>query len=93
MLMNFSGTYFFQSVAPFGNYKLRVNTIPGEEIVFDFAPRLNTTRFACLKDPQLFASAATDGKRIIFQSPGVMPVFLSAGEFLELLAIRPRNAV
>lgn len=93
MLMSTTGASFFQSVAPLENYKLRINTIPGEEIIFDFAPRLNTTHFADLKNPQFFASAMTDGQSIIFQLPGIMPVYVSAGEFLELLAIRPHKVV
>ena len=80
---------FFRSVEPLAGYKLRVSTLPGEEILFDFALRMGTTRFADLKDPRLFGSAATDGQCIYFQIPGFMPVRISAGEFFALLAKDP----
>jgi hypothetical protein len=83
---------FFRSVEPLAGYKLRVSTLPGEEILFDFVPRMGTTRFADLKNPQLFGSAATDGECIYFQIPGFMPVRISAGEFFTLLAKTPVTA-
>lgn len=79
---------FFQSVQPMQNYKLRITTLPGEEILFDFTSRLSTTRFADLKNKELFESVSTDGANIIFAIPGWMPLQISVGEFFELLAKR-----
>lgn len=84
-------TCFFRSVEPLPDYKLLVETLPGERIVFDFAPRLRTTRYGDLRNADLFNSVTTDGVNLIFQTPGIMPVRVSAGEFFQLLARNPNK--
>lgn len=86
------GSGFFKSVQPAEGYKLYITTLPGEEILFDFNSRISTTRFADLKNKDLFYSASTDGANIIFQIPGLMPLRISAGEFFELLAKKTHSA-
>lgn len=82
---------FFKRVTPLPKYRLRVETGSGNLIIFDFTTRLRTTRYADLKDPVLFYSVTTDGGQLIFQIADHMPVRVTDGEFLQMLALsKPR---
>ena len=77
----------FRRVRPCQNHSVQVETEKGAMILFDFTPRLRTTRFADLKNPELFNSVTTDGSNLIFQIPNQIPVRISAAEFLGMVGL------
>lgn len=77
---------FFKCVQPLPGHKLRVETGAGNLIVFDFTPRLDATRYADLRDEELFRSVTTNGEDLVFCLPGRMSVRVSSIELLQMLA-------
>jgi two-component system chemotaxis response regulator CheY len=85
------GEGYFKTVNPADGYKINVVMETGTIIHFDFKPRLNTARFGELKDEQLFKSVYTDGRFLIFEKEGKMPIKISASEFMDLVLIDRRK--
>lgn len=81
------GCGYFKCVQALEDYRLIVTMETGAVIHFDFSSRLNTARFGKLRDKELFASASTDGIALLFGKPGVVPVTITAQEFLDLILI------
>lgn len=78
---------YFKEVKALSDYKLEVVMSTGTIILFDFGSRLNTARFKRLKNKEMFSSATTDGHKLIFVLPGLMPVQLTAKEFMDLVLV------
>lgn len=78
---------YFRSVRALPSYQLEVNMETGTTIHFDFRSRLNTARFGMLRDEELFQSVSTDGDYLIFSNAGMMPVKITASEFMDLVLI------
>lgn len=78
---------YFNSVHVLPNYHMEVTMVTGSVICFDFRSRLNTARFGMLRDEGLFQSAHTDGNYLIFSKAGMMPVKITASEFMDLILI------
>lgn len=78
---------YFRSVLALPSYQLEVNMETGTTIHFDFRSRLNTARFGMLRDEELFQSVRTDGNYLIFSNAGMMPVKITASEFMDLVLI------
>lgn len=78
---------YFQSVRALPEYHLEVTVATGSVILFDFRGRLGTARFGMLMDEALFQSVHTDGHYLIFYKAGMMPVRITAFEFMDLVLI------
>lgn len=81
------GDGYFKSVRALPDYHLEVTMATGSVIRFDFRGRLRTARFGMLGEEALFRSAYTDGDYLIFQKAGMMPVKITAAEFMDLVLI------
>lgn len=80
-------TGYFRSVQALPGYHLKVTMETGSIIHFDFRSRLSTARFGRLSDEELFQSVRTDGNYLIFHKAGIMPVKVTASEFMDLVLI------
>ncbi|MBE6013145.1 DUF2442 domain-containing protein [Anaeropeptidivorans aminofermentans] len=78
---------YFRSVQALPGYHLEVTMETGSIIHFNFRSRLNTARFGRLIDEELFQSVQTDGNYLIFHKAGIMPVKVTASEFMDLVLI------
>jgi two-component system chemotaxis response regulator CheY len=78
---------YFRSVRAMPAHHLEVIMETGSIIRFDFRPKLNTARFGMLIDEALFQSVETDGDYLIFYKEGMMPVKITASEFMDLVLI------
>lgn len=78
---------YFQSVRALSEYHLEVTVATGSVILFDFRSRLGTARFGMLMNEELFQSVHTDGHYLIFYKEGMMPVRITAFEFMDLVLI------
>lgn len=81
------GDGYFRSVQALPGYHLEVTMETGSVIRFDFGSRLHTARFGRLSDEELFQSVKTDGNYLIFYKAGLMPVKVTASEFMDLVFI------
>ncbi len=82
---------YFKSVRAYPDYRLEVLMRTGTTICFDFRSRMNTMRFGGLKDQELFCSVRTDGRYLIFEKVGKIPVKITASEFMDLVLIDRRK--
>lgn len=78
---------YFRSVRAMPAHRLEVIMETGSVICFDFHAKLNTARFGMLIDEELFQSVYTDGDYLIFYKEGMMPVKITASEFMDLVLI------
>jgi two-component system chemotaxis response regulator CheY len=85
------GKNYFKSVKSLSRYQIQVFMRTGTAIYFDFYPKLNTARFGALKDKVMFNSVRTDGKQLIFEKSGKIPVKITAPEFMDLVLIDRRK--
>ena len=81
------GDGYFRSVQALPGRRLEVTMETGSVIRFDFCGRLNTARFGMLSDEELFQSVYTDGDYLIFHRVGMMPVRITAAEFMDMVLI------
>lgn len=81
------GDGYFQRVLALPEYQLEVTMKTGSLIQFDFRSRLHTARFGMLSDEELFQSVHTDGEYLMFFKAGMMPVKITASEFMDLVLI------
>lgn len=92
----FSAAYhqgYFKSVHAYPNYRLEVLMGTGTTICFDFRSRMNTVRFGGLKDEELFRNVRTDGRYLIFEKAGKIPLKITASEFMDLVLIDRRKSL
>jgi two-component system chemotaxis response regulator CheY len=82
-----SGKVYFRSVKALPDYHLEVKMVTGSSILFDFRSRLNTVRFGKLRDEEMFTSVHTDGIHLIFSKKGLVPVKITAKEFMDLVLV------
>ena len=82
-----SGEGYFKSVIALPDYRLEVMMVTGSSILFDFRSRLNTVRFGKLRDEEMFTSVHTDGIHLIFSKKGLVPVIITAKEFMDLVLV------
>ena len=85
------GESYFKSVQALPDYQLEVIMETGSIIRFDFRSRLNTARFGKLLDEELFKNVRTDGNYLIFEKTGMVPVKITASEFLDLVLVDRRR--
>lgn len=83
---------YFEAVTPMPDYRLLVRMGTGSVIEFDFRTRLNTVRFAALRNKELFQSVQTDGERLIFRRAGGMTISIGAAEFMDLVLVNRADA-
>lgn len=70
---------YILAVAPLEDHVLRVDFVSGSRLLLDMKPYLDKLRFQPIRDPQIWASAVTNG---IFVRFG--PVELSHDEILSM---------
>lgn len=78
---------YFKSVRALPEHHLEVKVSTGSVIFFDFRGRLGTARFGTLLDEGLFRSVYTDGHSLLFYKAGMMPVQITAVEFMDLVLV------
>lgn len=78
---------YFKSVRALPEYQLEVAVATNSVIRYDFRNKLNTARFGMLSDEELFQSVHTDGHYLIFSKEGMMPIKITATEFVDLVLI------
>jgi len=59
---------FFKAVTPMEGCRLHIEMATGNTVLLDLSPKLETTRFCPLKDPELFQSVSIDGDFLVFGS-------------------------
>ncbi len=57
----------------------------GNRVSVDMKPRFNTYRFGVLSDPEIFASADTDGNFVQWRKNGMVVAELGFGEIIKIV--------
>ncbi len=71
---------FIKSIIPLNDWRLFVEMETGSVIVMDMSHKLDTARYADLRDPELFRSVGTDGDVV---SWGAGRVTITARELMD----------
>lgn len=78
---------YFKTVRALPDYQLEVTMATNSIIRYDFRGKLSTARFGMLRHEALFQSVYTDGHYLFFYKEGMMPVRITAAEFMDLVLI------
>ncbi|NLL92953.1 MAG: DUF2442 domain-containing protein [Clostridiales bacterium] len=71
-----------EKVIPFEDYRVLVELGNGNAIILNFETKLNTVRFNCIENKDIFRKVYTDGYSILWNG-GKLRV--SIGEMMEIL--------